>query len=131
MEGMEIWEVLKGLPPVEIVSLVESILSLDCLKDPLVRESILQYEEQEDETRVEEYSEEEVFSKYIEFKELMGDPLNIAQYLAEKRDWKYESEGDMDDGPSWWEQLENEKTEHALKLLENYEQRYGKEKTDQ
>ena len=42
MEGMEIWEVLKSLPPVEIVSLVESILSLDCLKDPLVRESILQ-----------------------------------------------------------------------------------------
>lgn len=37
----------------------------------------------------------------------------------------------MDDGPSWWEQLENEKTEHALKLLEDYEQRYGKEKTDQ
>ena len=131
MEGMEIWEVLKGLPPVEIVSLMESILSLDCLKDPLVRESILQYEEQEDETRVEEYSEEEVFSKYIEFKELMGDPLNIAQYLAEKREWEYESEGDMDDGPSWWEQLENEKTEHALKLLEDYEQRYGKEKTDQ
>ena len=131
MEGMEIWEVLKGLPPVEIVSLVESILSLDCLKDPLVRESILQYEEQEDETRVEEYSEEEVFSKYTEFKELMGDPLNIAQYLAEKREWEYESEGDMDDGPSWWEQLENEKTEHALKLLEDYEQRYGKEKTDQ
>ena len=131
MEGMEIWEVLKGLPPVEIVSLVESILSLDCLKDPLVRESILQYEEQEDETRVEEYSEEEVFSKYIEFKELMGDPLNIAQYLAEKREWEYESEGDMDDGPSWWEQLENEKTEHALKLLEDYEQRYGKEKTDE
>ena len=131
MEGMEIWEVLKGLPPVEIVSLLESILSLDCLKDPLVRESILQYEEQEDETRVEEYSEEEVFSKYTEFKELMGDPLNIAQYLAEKREWEYESEGDMDDGPSWWEQLENEKTEHALKLLEDYEQRYGKEKTDQ
>ena len=45
---MEIWEVLRGLPPVEIVSLLESILSLDCLKDPLVRESILQYEEQED-----------------------------------------------------------------------------------
>lgn len=88
-------------------------------------------EEQEDETRVEEYSEEEVFSKYIEFKELMGDPLNIAQYLAEKREWEYESEGDMDDGPSWWEQLENEKTEHALKLLEDYEQRYGKEKTDE
>ena len=48
MEGMEIREVLKSLPPVEIVSLVESILFLDCLKDPLVRESILQYEEQED-----------------------------------------------------------------------------------
>lgn len=131
MEGMEIWEVLKGLPPVEIVSLLESILSLDCLKDPLVRESILQYEEQEDETRVEEYSEEEVFSKYTEIKGLMGDPLNLAQYLAEKREWEYESEGDMDDGPSWWEQFENEKTEHALKLLEDYEQRYDKEKTDE
>ena len=58
-------------------------------------------------------------------------PYILGQYLAEKRDWEYESEGDMDYGPSWWEQLENEKTEHALKLLENYEQRYGKEKTDQ
>lgn len=128
MDDLVIEELLRDIPPMELVSLVESLFSHDCLKDPAVKESVLQFEEQEEEMRVEDYSDEEVFSKYMEFRDLSGDPLNLAEYMAERREWEYEMQGEMETTSTWWEDLEKEKTEHALRLLEEYENRYKTEK---
>ena len=109
--------------PIELATLMESLFSLDCMKDYAVKESILRYEEQEEKDRVDEYSDEEVFVKYMEFRELSDDPLNLAEYLAERREWEYESQDECDE-TDCWETFEKARTEHALKLLEEYERRF-------
>ena len=107
MDDLVIEELFRDILSMELVSLVESLFSHDCLKNPTVKESVLHFEEQEEEIRVEEYSDEEVFSKYMEFRDMSGDPLDLAEYLAEKREWEYERQGEMGITSSWWEDLEN------------------------
>ena len=107
MYVLVIEELFRDIPSMELVSLVESLFSHDCLKNPAVKESVLHFEEQEEEIRVEEYSDEEVFSKYMEFRDMSGDPLDLAEYLAEKREWEYERQGEMGITSSWWEDFEN------------------------
>ena len=107
MYVLVIEELFRDIPSMELVSLVESLLSHDCLKNPAVKESVLHFEEQEEEIRVEEYSDEEVFSKYMEFRDMLGDPLDLAEYLAEKREWEYERQGEMGIASYWWEDFEN------------------------
>ena len=107
MDDLVIEELFRDIPSMELVSLVESLFSHDCLNNPTVKESVLHFEEQEEEIRVEEYSDEEVFSKYMEFRDMSGDSLDLAEYLAEKREWEYERQGEMGITSSWWEDLEN------------------------
>lgn len=106
LDTLEIEELFRGIPSMELVPLVEYLFSHDCLKNPTVKESVLHFEEQEEEIKVEEYSDEEVFSKYMEFRDMSGDTLDLAEYLAEKRKWEYEFQGEMGISSSWWEDLE-------------------------
>lgn len=125
MEDREIREWLQAVPPCELTSLLESVFSHDCLKNPVVREAILQYEEQEQVSRVYDYSDEEVFTNYMEFRELLGDPINLTEYLADKREWEYYSQEELEE-PGYWEKVEQERTSHALELLAEYEKRNNK-----
>lgn len=43
----------------------------------------------------------------MEFRDMSGDPLDLAEYLAEKREWEYERQGEMGITSYWWEDLEN------------------------
>ena len=79
MDDLVIEELFRDIPSMELVSLVESLFSHDCLKNPTVKGSVLHFEEEEEEIRVEEYSDEEVFSKYMEFRDMSGDPLDLAE----------------------------------------------------
>ena len=54
MYVLVIEELFRDIPSMELVSLVESLFSHDCLKNPTVKESVLHFEEQEEEIRVEE-----------------------------------------------------------------------------
>ena len=38
---------------------------------------------------------------------MSGDPLDLAEYLAEKREWEYERQGEMGIASYWWEDFEN------------------------
>ena len=58
MYVLVIEELFRGIPSMELVPLVEYLFSHDCLKNPTVKESVLHFEEQEEEIRVEEYSDE-------------------------------------------------------------------------
>lgn len=87
MNEIDILLLLRDIRPIEIPLLMKSLFSLDCLKDSVVRESILQLEEDERWDEVLYYSEEEVFSKYMEYREQIGKPLDLAEYLANRLDY--------------------------------------------
>ena len=125
MEDVEFEMWLKEVSPMELASLVESLFALDCSRHPVVREAILQLEEKEALERVGNYSDEEVFAKYIEFSELLGTPVNLTEYLAERREWEYESQCDCEELASW-EEVEKAMDNHALELLAEYERKHGK-----
>lgn len=97
MDEIEINELFRDVPSMELVPLVEALFSLDCLKISDVKDSILELEGQQEEKKVDDYSDEEVFSKYMEFMELNGTPLDLAEYLADRREWEYESQEEMEE----------------------------------
>lgn len=125
MEEMEIREWLQDVPSIELASMVESIFSLDCMKHSAVREAILQFEEHEQEVRVDDYTDDEVFTRYLEFRELLGNPVNLTEYLADRREWEYYSQGVIED-TDYWGEYERARTGHALELLAEYEKNTGK-----
>lgn len=91
MEDIEIKKLLQSIPHAELVSLLESLFLLDCMKDPAIKDAVLQFEQQEDWESVHECSDENVFAQYMEYREVIGDPLILSEYLAERRQSKYES----------------------------------------
>lgn len=46
-------------------------------------------------------------------------------YLAERREWDYESSSDEPEILDGWEEFEKARTEHALELLREYELTHG------
>lgn len=45
LDPLEIEELFRDIPSMELVPLVESLFSHDCLKNPTVKESVLHFEE--------------------------------------------------------------------------------------
>ena len=120
MEDMEFEEWLKSVSGLELASLVESLFSLEFLKCDAVREAIISLEQDEELGRIESLSDEEVFTKYTGFNDLLGTPVNLSEYLAERREWEYECQGDTE-YKCYWQKYEDAMTKHALSLLEEYE----------
>lgn len=87
MEDLEFDEWLKSASGLELTSLVESLFSLDFLRCDAVTEAILSFEQDEEVFRIESLSDKEVFTKYMEFNELLGAPVNLSEYLADRREW--------------------------------------------
>lgn len=107
----------------ECTAIAEALFSLDCLKNDMVREAILELEGDEAEMEVEGYTYEEIYSRYTEYMNQMGDPIDIAEFLADKREREYECQEINDDAGSW-ESYERARSEHALELLAQFERRY-------
>lgn len=82
----EIDEWTRSEPALEMDSVVEAVFDLDCVKNRSVREAVLSLEEREEELRVENYTDEEVFIKYMELRELSGMPVDLEEFIAESRD---------------------------------------------
>lgn len=122
MDGMVINEALQSMPLWERSAFAESIFSLDCLKNGLVREAILEFEENEAEEEVDAYTNERVYSRYIEIREQIGEPLNLAEYLAERREWEYDSQDGCEE-PDSRKEFDRARSNHALELLAEYERR--------
>ena len=122
MEDLEFDEWLKSASGLELTSLVESLFSLDFLRCDAVTEAILSFEQDEEVFRIESLSDEEVFTKYMEFNELLGAPVNLSEYLADRREWEYECQSGASP-ENYWQKYEDAVTEHALALHEEYENR--------
>jgi len=122
MGDLEFDEWLKSASGLELTSLVESLFSLDFLRCDAVTEAILSFEQDEEVFRIESLSDEEVFTKYMEFNELLGTPVNLSEYLADRREWEYECQSGAYP-KNYWQEYEDAVTEHALALLEEYENR--------
>ena len=122
MGDLEFEEWLKSASGLELTSLVESLFSLDFLRCDAVTEAILSFEQDEEVFRIESLSDEEVFTKYMEFNELLGDPVNLSEYLADRREWEYECQSGASP-ENYWQKYEDAVTEHALALHEEYDNR--------
>lgn len=129
MEDLEFDEWLQDASGLELRSLVESLFSLEFLKCDAVRDAIISLEQDEELKRIESLSDEDVFTKYVGFNEMFGTPVNISEYLAEKRKWEYECPKDyfFED---YWQKYDDAVTEHALSLLEEYEMRHKLKEQD-
>lgn len=125
MDPFELQNYFEGLSSYEWEKIAEYLFSLECFKNPSIWEAVLKMEEQEEENRVKEYSDEEVFTKYMEFNEKIGTPINLEEYLADRREWEYESSSEEPENLDGWEQFEKAQTEHALELLSEYKNRHG------
>ena len=122
MGDLEFEEWLKSASWLELTSLVESLFSLDFLRCDAVTEAILSFEQDEEVFRIESLSDEEVFTKYMEFNELLGAPVNLSEYLADRREWEYECQSGASP-ENYWQKYEDAVTEHALALHEEYDNR--------
>ena len=97
MEDEEFVELIHSMSPCEHLSLLESMFSLECLKNESMRQRIFEAEERTEVERVNAYTDEEVFTKLTTFMERLGHPINLAEYLAYKRELEYEGVCDSDD----------------------------------
>lgn len=122
MEALEFDEWLKAASGLELMSLIESLFSLEFLKCDTVKEAIISMEKDEEMERIESLSDEEVFTKYTGFNDMLGTPVDLSGYLAERRKWEYECQDDyvFED---YWQKYEAALTQHALFLLEEYEKK--------
>lgn len=112
------WEAFSRM---EQASIIEALLSLECMRDSGIRETIIQHDELEEECKVHDYTDEEVYSKYMAHNEQMGTPINLLEYLSEKRESEYYENQIDDDWTSWWKRYDESLTRHALELLKEYE----------
>ena len=122
MGDMKFDDWLKAASGLELTSLIESLFSLEFLKCDAVREAIISLEQDEELERIESLSDEEVYTKYTGFNDMLGTPVNLPEYLAERREWEYECQDDAD-YKDCWQEYEDAMTQHALSLLEEYEKK--------
>lgn len=122
MEDLKFDEWLRAASGLELTSLIESLFSLEFLKCDTVKEAIISLEQDEELERIESLSDEEVFTKYSGFNDMLGTPVNLPEYLAERREWEYECQDDAD-YKDCWQKHEDALTQHALFLLEEYEKK--------
>ena len=87
-------------------SIIEALLSLECMRGSGIRETIIQHDELEEECKVYDYTDEEVYSKYMAHNEQMGTPINLLEYLSEKRESEYYENQIDDDWMSWWKRYD-------------------------
>lgn len=98
METIDLQELLSTVPSYELRELVEGLLSDDLLRMAQPEEQITLLEAERVTFDVDDYSDEQVFSEYMDLREKMGDPLDLVEYFADRRQWEYESqEPDFDE----------------------------------
>lgn len=122
MGDMKFDDWLKAASGLELTTLIESLFSLEFLKCDAVREAIISLEQDEELERIESLSDEEVYTKYTGFNDMLGTPVNLSEYLADRREWEYECQSGASP-ENYWQKYEDAVTEHALALLEEYENR--------
>lgn len=90
--GTEIGAWLKEASPIELATIAEAVFSLDCLHTDAIKEHIIEEAEERVISIVDNYSDNEVFSEYINYMEGLGKEVDLAEIVADMREFEYDDD---------------------------------------